>query len=314
MIALAATYESKASSVDQNGEITQRHSLAVQSFTTRPTSIDIALILCRLFSSTSKRTGDWDTATMHMRSGGKILRYAHRGGQASSNIAKLMAPIFLCDPADDHSQWGTSGDRGQLDPAQNHAFVSLKSVHSKYGTMIRALFRTPSWKKVESPVRSFILIAWSIMTQAINSITCPDLLEFTASDPIVPAQQIQAELRDSGILLRLEELETASFPLFEDIHSYCRSDGEGAIFETDLGRRLRICVDNFVVQSAKIQPKMTAGTFWRTDYEPHCPFDFSALNSQKPLFQDHCLGQERRGYCLEFVCPYRSGFLPTFVP
>ncbi|KAJ9605950.1 hypothetical protein H2200_009799 [Cladophialophora chaetospira] len=311
MVALAAAYESYRSGVNRSEDIISRHNLAIRAFTSKPTSLDLSLILCRLFSSTAKRMGDWDSAAVHIHHGGNILREAHHQGKAVSELASLMAPTFLCT-----TENILGGDLGlqTIFKTQQAPLTILKTIHAEYSQTLRLVRRHKN--DISSPNRSFLLIAWSVMTQAMYSTMHPDLMLFTTEDPIVPARQVKANLADSGSLLDLRDLEVTCLSLFREIRSSLVKSKQDRQMLNPLQERLKICVDNFVVQGFEIEPRMTAGTFWHDDIDTVCPFSHN--HHQSRFHRDRCFPEiehatrEKEKYYMEFVCPYRSGFMPTF--
>ncbi|EXJ92005.1 hypothetical protein A1O3_00555 [Capronia epimyces CBS 606.96] len=332
MVALAATYESSISGINRSNEIIRQSNLAIRAFTDRHVSPDIALIICRLFSSMAQCTGNWETALIHMQSGGKILMEESQISKTNGEIAKLMAPTFLCV---------TENKIGYLDaleriPWTKRASLSdLETIHSEYGKLLRSLGSQKHWRKIGSSNTSFLLISWSIMTQVVCSMMYPDIVMFTAEDPIVPATQVGIKLLEAGALLSLDELKTTSRQLFDDLRDFFRQCQDGTVFCANHKPRLKRCVENFVVQAAEVEPRMTAGTFWLEEGEEACAIDeylqhahpgadvqsraggsrcrVSSLSQiERPPIRTEDSSREQREYYLEYVCPYRSGFIPAF--
>ena len=338
MIALAATYESNMSGIDRREEIMQRCSVAIQNFTADSTSPNVALIMCRLFSSMAQRNGHWRTAIFHMQNGGKIVKEATRNGQADPAIVQLVAPTFLgamTEPLVDVR----SSNSERISRSQQAYLADLETIRSNYGTLLNFL-RSTVWKRTDGWTRSFLIISWSIMTQAICSAIYPNILVFTADDPITPATQVKDDLLEHGSLLSLNELKVESVQLFRELRGFFRC---ATSFCTDLKQQLRNCVDNFVVLAAEIEPRMTGGTFWHDDPNMVCQIvghdrkpwamDCSVpaigiptskvdatnlLSSSRSdmsgeyIQQSDC-SQAKREYYLEFVCPYRSGLIPMLM-
>ncbi len=329
MVALAATYEAKTVNIDRGDLIMSRVNLAIREFSTQPVSPDIALIFCRLLSSMAKSTGDWKSAMLHLRSGGNILKEAARNYQAPSEIAKLLAPAFLCITTSIDVDSDTVINVAK---SKRRQFLDLKILYTKYGDILRSLNRE-QWLLVEGALRSCILISWSIMTQALASIAHPDVLELNPTNVLRSPAQVKDHLFDSGQLLSLPSLKAISQILFEDLCSYFAQLDFRTIVPQNLKHRLQYFAENFLVQAAEIQPNITTGTFWPEGAEAMCSItcmvqqnknttsatDLPGLDSFEEAVcgltasSDHLSITESQQWYLEYVCPYRSGFIPAFL-
>ena len=329
MVALAATYEAKTTNVDRSHLIMRRVSLAIREFSTQPVSPDIALIFCRLLSSLAKSTGNWKSALLHLRSGGNILKEAARNYQATSEVAKLLAPAFLCITTSIDMD---SDSLINVAKSNRRQYVDLKNLYAKYGCFLRLLNRE-QWLLVDGALRSFILISWTIMTQAMACIAYPDVLKFTPVNALRSPAEVKGHLLDCGQLLSLQSLNSVSETLFEDLRSYVAQLGFATTFPQDLKHRLQYFAENFLVQAAEIEPDMAAGTFWPEGAESMCSINcmvrsnktsadgedfpgfggFEETVPEVPTQSDHLSITESQQWYLEYVCPYRSGFIPAFL-
>ncbi|KAK5271852.1 hypothetical protein LTR99_000988 [Exophiala xenobiotica] len=317
MVAVAATFESRKSGVDRTELILQRSNLAIQAFTAQQASTDIGLIMCRLFSSMAQCKGDFRTATMHMNSGQKILQEATRARKAkSSDILRLMAPTLLAlsTYTIDDSDFVT-----RISPDKWESFRILKSIHLEYGRLLRS-FTSTHWDRATPDTNSLLSIAWSTLTQAFSSTLHPDVISF-AEDPVVHVAQIIPTLQAEEALLSIDELDAGFRSLIRDLqYHFYTADGEASLSQA-MRRRMRQLVENYVVQAAEVEPRMTAGTFWHEYDFPHCCIDSHLskceLGESKP-YETHFGNREvldferkKRDFYVEHVCQYRSGFMPT---
>ncbi|OAP58914.1 hypothetical protein AYL99_06211 [Fonsecaea erecta] len=325
MVAVAATFDSYISGADHTTLILDRRAQAVRAFTNHPPSWDVALILCRLFSSMAQCNGDFTAAMAHMKSGEKILREATQNGQTRSDIVRLMAATFMGLSADANND--ISVIRRFL-PSKRRAFLELKVIGSDYGRLLRRIAPGHN-REVDTPTMGFLSIAFTMMNQAISSAMYPDLLVFSGDDGVVPAAQIRTHLMREDSLLALDDLIIMYPCLCYELEQYFEARAttaarDASVVSTldDLKKRLKLLVDNYVVQALEVEPRMTAGTFWLDDEGlSGCLMDKHLDRPQSGVSPD--LGQqqvdaghhedpvlrERREYYHEYVCHYKSGFM-----
>jgi hypothetical protein len=181
-------------------------------------------------------------------------------------------------------------------------------------------FTSAHWDRATPDTNSLLSIAWSTLTQAFSSTLHPDVISF-AEDPVVHVGQIIPSLEAEEALLSIEELDAGFRSLIRDLQYYFyMAEGEASLSRA-MRRRIRRLVENYVVQAADVEPRMTAGTFWHEYDFPHCCIDNHLskceLGESKP-YETHFENREvldferkKRDYYLEHVCQYRSGFMPT---
>ncbi|RMZ88543.1 hypothetical protein DV736_g4231, partial [Chaetothyriales sp. CBS 134916] len=331
MIAAAATYESRRSHVDRTSLILSRSNLAIRAFRAQPSSLDITLILCRLFAALAQIKGDFQTATMHMNSGQRIFQEAARGGKTVSDIIRIMAPTLLAlstETIDDADFFM------RTPPDKWGSFDLLKTLRSQYGRLLYGMSLN-QWNKIGSRSTGLLSIGWSTLTQALSSAIYPDIVVFTAKDPITPVAEIIFDLRAAGEVMSLEYLSIEFTTLIQDLQEFVGTLEKRTPLPEELKTRLKRCIENYVVQAAEIEPRMTAGTFWHDYDQPHCFIE--GHFKERPVSRrcsegnqllhfnsyagapvagrarrtlDPDLEPKKRDYYLEHVCHYRSGFMP----
>lgn len=347
MIAVAATYESSISGTDRTELVARRTNQATLTFSTEasPSSLDTALIVCRLFSSMAQCNEDWRTATMHMANGEKILREAARSTDQRSRvrrseIARLMAPTLLGQASDTAldtttitstitiPMHDTNSDIDNDDAvvaaprSKDQSLRDLKAMASAYTRVLRSVTQ-PRWRhQMADGTLGLLSVAFSTVNQALGSALDPDVLAFSAEDgdPIVPAAQVQRDLLASGALMAsLDDLKVCAASLFHDLRAH-RPLTRAVVRAFGLNHRLRVFVDNFVVHTWYLEPRMTAGTFWLDDEDGEgtsvCAIDRQlhrtlGISPQIPNAddKDDPMLRERKHFYLEHVCQYRSGFM-----
>ncbi|KAL6248678.1 hypothetical protein RBB50_004933 [Rhinocladiella similis] len=304
VIALAAAYESKVSAKDHKELILRRSNQAIRNFRTQHNSVDVALVLCRIFASIARCNRDPCSAMMHMRNGGQIIREAHR--EISFDIVRITAPAFLGATAYD----ATHNANHIVCPR----LLKLDSIRLQYQQLLGSLHRRHRWSILHPASRSFILISCAIMTQAVCAAMYPDILNYKLNDTILPVDDVRAALIAKQDLLSADTLETLFIQATEQIYTCLEQASSITALPDSLQHLVKICVDNFVVYIATIEPRITAGTFWQDHYEVPCAIDSyfgHAPSHPTPVVtRDH--NCEGRQFFLEFVCPYRSGFLLPF--
>lgn len=319
MVAVAATYESRKSGIDRTKLILSRSNQAIRAFTADQSSTDMALILCRLLSSIAQCNGDYRTATMHMSSGHKILQEAARTRKAeSSDVVRLMAPTLLALSTytiDD------SGFATRIAPEQWETFHILKTIRMEYGRLLHS-FSADIWERADSATNSLLSIAWSTLTQAFSSVLHPDIVSF-ANDPVVPVSQIIRQLRADMAVLSIDELNTQFRALSRELQYFLAASDGPVGLSKDKRQHLKRLVENYIVQAAEVEPRMTAGTFWYEYNLAHCCIashlskcDDSMWETSLARLSNHeTLEFERRkrDFYLEHVCQYRSGFMPASI-
>ncbi|OAL31416.1 hypothetical protein AYO22_01008 [Fonsecaea multimorphosa] len=355
MVAVAATFDSYFSGRDHTALVLERRAQAVRAFTNQRPSWDVALIVCRLFSSMAQCNEDFPAAMEHIKSGEKILREATQqsgsgsghAARSSSEIVRLMAATFMGLSADANNDVNIIK---RFPPGQRRAaFLELKVIGSEYARLLRRIAQGyhhhGDGDTIDTLTIGFLSVAFTTMNQAISSAMYPDLLVFTGDDGVVPAAEIRTNLLREGSLLALDDL-IIMFPcLFYELEQHLDTTlaaGAGARASAapttasspssspssldDLKQRLKVLVDNYVVQASEVEPRMTAGTFWLDDAAiPGCLRNNNGHPDRRPPqtgVANPCLspclcadGQEdpvlraRREYYHEYVCQYRSGFM-----
>jgi hypothetical protein len=323
MVALAAAYNSGMSSSDRTELLILKSNLSIREFTTEPATLDIALVLCRLLTCISQCTGEWSTAAMHMKNGRKILKEACRDRPYQTDVVKLMA----------HTLLGVSSDVGEdseivdkMSHNKRQSFTSLRFIRKEYGRLLASLHEA-DWPSIDSDTNALLLLSWSTLTNAINSVAFPDVLTFATDELLTPVAQVRANLLSAGTFMSLDQLVDLSLSLFRHINdSFLGSNFKNWEMFGEWKSNLRLCVDNYVIHAAEIEPRMTAGTFWHAEKPSHCSVEshFEQMKrSNSPEKTTNIRGRpqalvdelvdDRKGYFLEHVCPYRSGFTPAFV-
>ncbi|KIW16880.1 hypothetical protein PV08_04070 [Exophiala spinifera] len=257
MVAVAATYESRKSGIDRTELILSRSNQAIRAFTASQTSTDLALILCRLLSSIAQCNGDYRTATMHMNYGQKMLQEGARALKSrSSDIIRLMAPtvMALSTYAIDDSGFST-----RIAPEKYEAFHVLKTIRMEYGRLLHSL-SADIWERADSATNSLLSIAWSTLTQAFSSVLHPDIVSF-ANDPVVPVAQIIGHLQADMAVLSIDELNTQFRRMIRELRYFLTTSDGPLGLSMHQRQHLKRLVENYLVQAAEVEPKMTAGTF-----------------------------------------------------
>lgn len=327
MIALAAACNSLIPASDRMELLMLKSNLSIREFSTEPATSDIALILCRLLTCVSQCTGQWSTAAMHMKNGRKILKEACRDRPHQTDLVRLMAPTLL----------GISSDVGEdseivekMPYNKRQSFNSLDFIRKRYGSLLTSLHKA-DWPSIDSETNSLLLLGWSTVTKAINSVAFPDVFNVSTDEPLIPAAQVWADLLNEGKFVSLDELVALSLSLFRHINDLflgstlknCRKSYR------DWKSELRLLVDNYVANAAKVEPHTTAGTFWHAERYTQCSVrrhftqteegDRGEIDIETPISNSRAShtsmddsADDRRGYYLEHVCPYRSGFTPAW--
>lgn len=327
MIALAAACNSLVPVSDRMKLVMLKSNLSIREFSTEPATSDIALILCRLLTCVSQCTGQWSTSAMHMRNGRKILKEACRDRPRQTDLVRLMAPTLLGIS----SSVGEDSEIVEKMPYDTRqSFTSLEFIRKQYGSLLTAVHKA-DWPSIDSETNALLLLGWSTVTRAINSVAFPDVFNLATDEPIVPAAQVWADLLSEGKFISLDELVALSLSLFRHIHELflgptlknCRKS------HRDWKSELRLLVENYVAHVARVEPRTTAGTFWHAEIYGHCSVrrhftqmedgggdeidnetQISNSGSSRTSVDDSA--DDRRGYYLENVCPYRSGFTPAW--
>ncbi|OQV11165.1 Fungal Zn2-Cys6 binuclear cluster domain-containing protein [Cladophialophora immunda] len=321
MVAVAATFDSYVSGTDHTTVILERRAQAVRAFSDQPPSWDIALIVCRLFSSMAQCNEDFPAAMAHMKSGEKILREATQHGHTRSEIVRLMAATFMGLSADANNDLNVIK---RFPLGKRQAFLELKVIGSDYARLLRRIAQMHH-RDLDTPTMGFLSVAFTTMNQAISSAMYPDILVFTGDDGVVSAAEVRSHLTREDSLLTLDDLIIMYPCLLYELEQYVEARAAGRVGPEvssleGLKQRLKVLVDNYVVQVSEIEPRMTAGTFWLDDEAiPGCLMDKHLDRPQigvSPCFgredaagHDDPVVRERRQYYHEYVCQYRSGFM-----
>lgn len=303
-----------------------KRNLSIREFSVEPATSEIALILCRLMTCIAQCTEDWGTAAIHMKNGRKILKEACRNRPHQTELVKLMAPTLL-GISSDASEDSEIVEKMKYDRRQS--FMSLMFIRKQYGQLLTSLHKA-DWPSVDTDTNALLLLGWSTVTKASNSVTFPDIFNFATDEPLLPAAQVRAALLTEGTFLSLDQLVALCLRLFRHISDmfldFKSSDWNSVRdWETDF----RLFVDNYVAHAIDVEPRTTAGTFWHAErFYSHCAVerhfremgqsngqidrdtqasDFIPSNGSVDEFVD-----DRKGYYLEHVCPYRSGFTPAW--
>jgi hypothetical protein len=348
MVATALTLDSCLSGTDHTTMVLSRRTQAVRSFGSQPSSSwEVGLIICRLFASMAQCSEEFDSALVHMKAGEKMLREAcAHGNHRASEVGTLMAGTFMGMFAD------STIDFAAMDrfPEEKRADLwDLKTMCTEYARMLRRMTRDHRRSPIiETMSMGFLSLSFTTLNQAISSAMYPEVLVLSPDDGIVAVPEIRAQLMaDSGIL-SLDDLRAMFQPLVRDIedsfrlwssvkHSYVFNSlgglacGSLASFQLpfkyclppSLRARLKLFVDNYVLQTHALEPRMTAGTFWHPEEDlTQCPMEVPLAEPQVGAISclyDECSGdqlgeedvvaKQRKKYYDEFVCHYRSGFI-----
>lgn len=336
MIALSAAYESKASGIDRNAEVTSHVNLALRSLRSQPISTNNMLILCRLLASTSQCTRDWKMAMTHLQHGWKILKEAVGGRQIDPDIAQLLGPTFLCASWDQIS--GKDIVRN-THPDIQRVCHCLEAVRLRFVATLSLL----NLRTIESSRKTLILLSWSIMTRASCSMICLDSSLHPVKQTSTFIRDIKAKLLREGALLALDELQTISDVTFQRVAAFLRSGDKSAMSWIQMKIELQRLVENFLVQAAEVNPTLEVSTFWHAETGISCDIDDFVQcqntpqtitakvggNSSHPVAENSELAlpwepnywdghndvvrNQKHAHYLEFVCSYRSGLMPAFM-
>lgn len=351
MIAVTLTFDTYISGIDHKAMIQSRRNQAVAAFANEPSSSwEVGLIICRLFSSMAQCNQDFEGALTHMKSGEKMLLEAtQNGAQRTSEVGKLMAATFMGLFADSTIDFDVIK---RFPPKARQRFRVLQKICSEYALMLRRVthmrwldyekvltrrhISEPGWEDcIEMASMGFLSVVFTTFNQAISSAMYPDLLVFPTDEGLVPVSEVRAKLIDEDKILSFDDLSAIYRPLFDDVENYFRplltmlgttpktTPPPKHSLPEHLRQRLVTFVDNYVVQAAGVEPRMTAGTFWLpASLMPEClVYSHQDPTLQGPLSCLHrpCSGhgheyeddttRERREYYHEFVCQYRSGFM-----
>ncbi|KAK5061539.1 hypothetical protein LTR84_008083 [Exophiala bonariae] len=326
MIALAAACNSSISAVDRTRVLLLKKNLSIREFSVEPATSDTALILCRLLTCISQCTEDWGTAAMHMKNGRKILKEACLNRPYQTDLIRLMAPTLLGISSDASED---SEIVGQMKYDKRQSFTSLVFIRKQYGQLLTSLHKA-DWPFVDTDTNALLLLGWSTVTKASNSMAFPEIFNVASDDPLIPAAQVRAALLTEGRLLSLDQLVALCLRLFRhgsDIFVDCTSRDWNIL--GDWKSDFRLVVDNYVAHAIDVEPRTIAGTFWHSErFYSHCTVerhfremgessddvdynnqasDFNPSNGSVNESVD-----DRKGYYLEHVCPYRSGFTPAW--
>ncbi|EXJ59646.1 hypothetical protein A1O7_03792 [Cladophialophora yegresii CBS 114405] len=339
MIAVSLTFDTYVSGTDHRDMILSRRNQAIAAFATEPSSSwEVGLIICRLFSSMAQCNEDFEAAMTHMKAGEKMVLQATRDGHhRTSEVVRLMAATFMGLFADSTIDFDVIR---RFAPKARQAFRTLQRMCSDYARMLRRITNL-HWdghtetadKTIETATMGFLSVVFTTLNQAISSAMYPDVLVFVPDDGIVPVHDIRAELEEQGDLLGFDGLRDVHRPLFDAVEAYfgppvvghhaTKARGQTRYsLPNNLEKRLKVFVENYVVQAFELEPRMTAGTFWLPESMiPGCLMD---KNPDLPAGETDCLHRpssghsyreedhitrERREYYHEFVCQYRSGFM-----
>lgn len=350
MVATALTFDSYLSGTDHTALILSQRNRAVGSFTSQPSSSwEVGLIICRLFSSMAQCNEDFRSALTHMKAGEKMLREASaHANHRTSEIGRLMAGTFMGLFADSTIDFAAM-DR--FPEEKRSGLWDLKTMCTEYARMLRRMTRDyRSWEpSIETTTMGFLSVVFTTLNQAISSAMYPDVLVLSPDDGIVPVPEIRAQLIAENAILSLDDLRAMFQPLVRDIEdsfapwsfnkqTYLLKSQQTTLappgsvslpssskysIPPSLRARLKVFVDNYVLQTHALEPRMTAGTFWLPEEEIlGCLREVHLDKPQVgviPCLHDVCSGhqvgeedvvaKQRREYYHEFVCHYRSGFM-----
>jgi hypothetical protein len=287
---------------------------------------------------------DFEAAMTHMKAGEKmVLQATQNGHHRTSEVVRLMAATFMGLFADSTIDFDVIK---RFAPKARQTFRTLQKMCSDYARMLRRITHrhwgdatNTAEKTIETATMGFLSVVFTTLNQAISSVMYPDLLVFPADDGIVPVQEVRAKLVRQGSILSFEDLRDMHRPLFDAVEAYFVTPivPEPLSFEhhatnarvqpqyslpKHLEKRLKVFVENYVVQASELEPRMTAGTFWLTESMiPGCLMDkhldppsgvIACLHrpcSGHAHGEEDPVSRERREYYHEFVCQYRSGFM-----
>lgn len=313
IIALAACYEGLRSGFDRHNLVLTKTNSAIRAFREEPVDDDVSLIMCRILASLAQSQEDWTAATTHMAWGAKILRQISQSTKPPSEVAKTVAPTFMNVLTD--SEELTSNTR-TMTPQQECIWTELV----RFRTIYRRHYvewMANSWSNIHKSMKADLLTAWSTINHAISSALYPDLVYFTADDPVLPVEQVREKLGSQGQLYPIAELATLSDSLLCEIDDFVKRNESEHLRDADLENRFRTCVENYVVQAVLFEPRMSAGTYWSSSPEPKCTVElrlhrYTTADTLPTSYSDDEVAEkdEKQWFYLEHVCPYRSGFVP----
>jgi hypothetical protein len=287
---------------------------------------------------------DFEAAMTHMKAGEKmVLQATQNGHHRTSEVVRLMAATFMGLFADSTIDFDVIK---RFAPKARQTFRTLQKMCSDYARMLRRITHrhwgdptNTAEKTIETATMGFLSVVFTTLNQAISSVMYPDLLVFPADDGIVPVQEVRAKLVRQDSILSFEDLRDMHRTLFDAVEAYFvtpivpepLSFGHHATnarvqpqysLPKHLEKRLKVFVENYVVQASELEPRMTAGTFWLTESMiPGCLMDkhldppsgvIACLHrpcSGHAHGEEDPVSRERREYYHEFVCQYRSGFM-----
>lgn len=313
IVALAACYESIRSGFDRGGLILTKTNRAIRAFREEPVDDDVALIMCRILASLAQSQEDWTGATMHMAWGAKILRQIGQSTRPPSSVAKVVAPTFMNVLTDSDELLSTNR---ALTSEQDHIWTELIKFRTKYRHYY-VRWMAHLWPKINRSLKAHLLTAWSTINHAISSALYPDLVYFTPDDPIVPIDQVRQNLEDRGQLYPIDRLSALSDSLLCDLDAFAKRNHFEDLVDKALEDRLRTCFENYMIQAAIFEPRMSAGTYWSDNPEPRCSVEmrlhrYTNADTIPTTYPDAetIETDEKQNFYLEHVCPYRSGFVP----
>ena len=332
MIAVSLTFDSLVSGTDHKAMILSRRKKAINAFANEPSSSwEVGLIICRLFSSMAQCNEDFEGAMTHMKAGEKMLLEASQKPQhRSSEVVRLMAATFMGLFADSTIDFDVIK---RFPPQERVAFRVLQKICSEYALMLRRITASVWEDRIEAYSMGFLSVVFTTLNQAISSAMYPDVLVFSPDDGINTALEVYAQLVEEKSLLSFGKLKQTYHPLFDEVEAFFDAPLPPELSKytlpSSLQLRLRHFVDNYVVQAHRLEPRMTAGTFWlpKNMYSgciynsenmpitaqsgitacPHRPCSDPEHGCH--IGDENQAIRERREYYHEFVCQYRSGFM-----
>lgn len=314
IIALAASWESFRSKSDRQSLVLKQTNLAIKAFRNETCDPDLALVICRMLASVAQGQQDWQAASTHLAWGARILRQQKRG--KLSSIAKTLGPSYM---AILNERFDDEVVGMKLTSDKHQIWSELLRFRLEYKRMYLKWLDRP-WPDLHRNLKSDMLTAWPILNQAMSSALYPDLVFFTADDPVVPVLEVEMGLLETQQLLSLTQLSQASTALLKDIDEYLEEMPDSTGAHSSLKQRLRMIIENYVVQALRFEPQMSAGTFWSELPEPTCmvmlqlghSHNDKVLSDVTDTSEDcsEIVDVERHNFYLEHVCPFRSGFMP----
>lgn len=274
MLALSMAWESKFLAVDHSRLVRQQTSLAIRSTVSQTNSTYNVLVLCRLLAAVSQCEGDWQTTMIHLRHGWRVLIEGVRSGELDPSVVQLFGPTFLS--ASKHT-FDQLDELPHIQSTLQEPFRKLEAIRSRFSKKMAIV----DWTEIQSDgVRNTIVVSWSLMTRSICSLVYPT--KSAQTSPIHASArsiiEVKLKLEADQQTLTLGELCIESGLLFHKLaHALCAKDKEDSVIYEHL-QRLRIVVENFLVQVMELNPTVEVDVFWYQEQSLGCDIDRHLLH------------------------------------